>query len=298
MRLESLEELRVFAQIVESGSLSGAARALGLPANTVGRRLSALEDRLGCTLLHRTTRSQSLSEPGQVLLGRAQSILEQVEAAELALMQEGQSLAGTVRLSVPSVLTADMFVCLAPLLEKHPELRLQVSVNDIPVNPVSANVDVVIIGGGLSDSTLIARRLTHVQFVLLASQEYLRRHGAPESPEELGARATVHFRVRGPSTTWTLTGPSGEQRAVPVHGRVHVDDGRGMMDALNSGLGIGLSSERLLHAAPNLRRILPEWSGMRIPVFAIYPPSGQRSPRVLAVVQALQERLESAEDQS
>ena len=130
MKIESVEELRVFAQIVESGSLTAAARALSMPTNTVSRRLAALEERLDTQLLYRTTRSQSLTETGRLFLGRVRRILGEIEATEASLLQEAGGLKGTVRISVMSLVSESLLEALTPLMAAHPNLRLQVWVND------------------------------------------------------------------------------------------------------------------------------------------------------------------------
>jgi len=293
MKLESLEELRVFAQIVESGSLTAAAKALGMPANTVSRRLASLEERLGQRLLHRTTRSQSLSEAGRTMVVRAQQILGEVEAAEAALQREAEGLSGLVKLSVPSILAADMFRCIRALLAQNPGLRLQVAVNDRPVNPINEGLDVVIIGGTLSDSTLIARKLTEVKLVFVASEEYLDRYGEPRTPTELQGHQTVHFKTDPPQSSWVLNGPAGAQHVVPVEGRVEIADGRALIDAVRMGIGIGAMSMRVIRRTPGVRQILPDFYSMVIPVFAVYPASGQRSARLQALVAALQEAIDA-----
>lgn len=288
MALESLEELRVFAQVVESGSMAGAARVLGLPPNTVSRRIAALEDRLGVRLLNRTTRSVALSEHGRAVLGPVQEVLASAARAEQALRREKEVLSGVVRIGVPSVLTGSILPVLQPLLRDHPELRLELSVHDRPVNPVAAGLDVLIMGGMLPDSTLIARKLDDVTLVYVASEAYLAAHGEPRTPADLAGHRTLHFRTGRPQTSWTLTDAEGAQHTVPVNGQFEADDGRALVDAMRAGLGIGTTSMRVLRQHPELRRVLPGYRGYQFPVFAIYPASGQRSARLQAVVGALE----------
>lgn len=295
MKIESLEELRVFTQIVESGSLTGAARALGLPSNTVSRRLAALEERLDTRLLYRTTRSMSLSETGRTLLGRAQRILQEVEATELALQREKEGLSGMVKISVPSLLTADLLASVKGLLRQHHGLRLQVKVNDKPVNPVTEGLDVVVIGGTLSDSSLIARKLSNIHPVLAASASYLAERGHPEKPTDLTEHEILLFVRDPPQSHFTLTDGSGHQHTVPVEGRLEADDGRTLMDALDAGLGIGLTSPRIMRSSRSLERVLPGYSLGSFPLYAIYPASRQRSARLQAVVNALQSALQDAD---
>lgn len=285
--LESIEELKVFACVVETGSMAEAGRVLGLPANTVGRRIAALEARVGLRLLHRTTRSVSLSEHGRSLLGPVQRVLDSVEAAEGALRRGREGLVGRVRIGMPSLLVADVLTTLRPLLLEHPGLRLEVEVHDRPVNPVAAGLDVAVIGGRLPDSTLVATRLEEVTLVLAASEAYVSTFGEVVEPDALSGHRTVQFRAHPPVSSWSLTSLAGERVVVPVEPGLEVDDGRALLDALRAGLGVGMVSSRVLRGHPELRRLLPAWRGASFPLFAVYPASGQRSARLRAVVEAL-----------
>ena len=291
MKLESIEELRVFAQIVESGSLTAAGRVLGMGTNTVSRRLASLEERLGTTLLNRTTRSVSLSESGRTLLARARVLLEEVEATEVALQRGREGLAGVVRVGVPSVLAEDLLRALTPLLKENPSLRLQLAIHDRPVNPVTEGLDVAVIGGRLADSNLIAKRLTQVRLILVASRAYLAAYPPVRSPEDLAGHSTVHFRTEPPQATWVLTDARGEETVVAVTPRVEVDDGRALTDAMRAGLGIGATSSRVLLGHPDLASVLPGFTAAVFPIYAVYATSGQRSARLRALVQALETSL-------
>lgn len=289
--LESLEELRVFVQIAESGSLAGAARAMGMAPNTVSRRLAALEERLGAQLLYRTTRSLSVSDTGRAFLLKARRILQEVDAAEHLVLEHRQGLSGTVRVGVTSVLVQDLLSPLSQLLEQHSSLDVQLFVYDRPVNPITEGLDIVIIGGSLVDSTLVTRKLTDIHTILVASSAYLERYGTPQRPEDLRRHESVVFYRDPPQTTWVLHDAREQVHVVPLKARLEVNDGRTMMDALEAGMGIGLTSPRILARRPALRRILPDFGLGIIPVSAVYPASGPRSERLQAVLELIREAL-------
>ena len=290
--IESLEELRVFAHIVEAGTLAGAGKSLGMAANTVSRRLASLEQRLGVALFHRTTRSIAITEAGRTLLGPARRMLDAAAMAEAQLDEERAGLSGTVHLGVPSVLAAEALEVLAPLLDAHAGLRLDVRLVNRHVNPVAEGLDVLIMGGTLEDSSLVARRLTEVALVLAASEAYLAEHGRPRKPRDLANHRMLAFRTATPSTTVVLADKAGVEHVVPAEARVEVDDGRALLDAIAAGLGIGSMSHRVLRRTPDLQRVLPRYETSRFPVYAVYPNSGTRSARVQAVVAALEDRLD------
>jgi len=293
MMLESLEELRVFAQIVESGSMSGAARALGMPANTVSRRLASLEGRVGVRLLNRTTRSISLNEAGRAVLDRAQRILREADAVEADLRRDKEGLSGTIRVSMPSVMTHDVLAAIGPLMQTHAELRVQLHVHDKPVNPVAAGLDVAIIGGRLADSALSARKLGDIRPILVASEGYLQEHGLPEVPGDLSSHSVVCFLTDPPMSAWTLTDVAGEQHTVPFTPRIEGSDGRTVMDAIALGMGIGLTSPRILRAVPAMRQVLPAYTLRGFPIYAVFPAARQHSARLLAFIDAVRSVVQS-----
>ncbi|MEM7155776.1 MAG: LysR family transcriptional regulator [Myxococcota bacterium] len=294
--IENIEELRVFVQVVDSGSIVGASRALGLPANTVGRRLAALEARLDRTLISRTTRSQSLSEAGTVLLEQARRILASVDVVDHLLEEDRTEIAGLVRISVMSALAHQFFDALRALVRRHERLQLQVRVIDRLVDPNAAGADVVITAGRLTDSNLIVRKLFDAHVVLAASREYLEQMGTPEHPEDLKHHYTVPLISESPTTEWTLQAADGSATSVELTSRVSVDGSRTLIDALSAGLGIAPTSTRVLKRRPDLCRVLPGYSLGTYPLHAIYPHSGPRSRRLNATVAALETALRETDE--
>ncbi len=291
-RLDNLDELRVFAQVVESGSIVKAARALRQHPSTVSRRLGALEQRIGRPLLNRSTRRQSLSETGRAVLGQVHRILLEAETAELLLEEDATGLSGLVKIGVLSVLAEDLLVAVGPLVRAHPKLRVQIRASDHVDNPLTAGLDVVVRGGSLPDSTLIARKLSEFEIVLAASEAYLDAHGTPETPADLEQHQAIWFPSEPQRTTWTLEGPDRTSHVVTARGQVEVDGALPRVDALRHGLGIGGTSPRMIRRHSCLRRVLSDYRIGSFPLFAIYPSSGQRSAKLQAVVNALHESLE------
>lgn len=295
--IENIEELKVFVQVVDSGSIVGASRALGMPANTVGRRLAALESRLDRTLIYRTTRSQSLSEAGAVLLEQARRILASVQVVDHLLEEERTEIAGLVRISVMSALAHQFFDALRSLLRRHEGLRIEVKVIEQLVDPSAAGADVVITAGRLTDSNLIVRKLIDAHVVLAASREYVAQMGTPQSPEDLKHHHVVPLISDSPTTQWTLRGvDDGRTTSVELRPRVSVDGSRTLIDALSAGLGIAPTSTRVLKRRPDLCRVLPRYELGRFPLHAIYPHSGPRSRRLNATVAALEAALLKTDD--
>lgn len=290
-RLSSIEELRVFVQVAESGSIAAAGKVLGLPANTVGRRIASLERDVGSRLLNRSTRSLSLSETGRTLLEHARRVLEAVDDAEASVDAQVEGLSGLVRVTVLSAVAEEVLEAIGEIVRTHAELRIQVRVDDRPASPIVAGTDVVIAGGHLPDSGLISRKLFETTVVLAASAAYLQEMGAPSSPADLVRHRALPIVAEPAQTAFTLHDAEGDTVTVPITPRVELDASRTMLDAMEAGLGIGMTSTRALRRRPTLQQVLPDYIVGRFPLHALFPSGGPRSRRLSATVDALQQHL-------
>lgn len=181
-----IPDVEVFSAIAESGSLSAAARRLGLAPMTVSRRLAALEGELGVRLFHRTTRAVSLTAEGETFLPFAKTLLEASEGARVSLKSYAGTASGVLKVTAPTVFGQSVIMPLIPaLLEEHPALRVDLTLSDSIVDIVGLGIDVAIRIATLPDSALIARTLAPNPRVLCASPMYLERHGVPTTMESL-----------------------------------------------------------------------------------------------------------------
>ena len=181
-----IPDVEVFSAIAESGSLSAAARRLGLAPMTVSRRLASLEGELGVRLFHRTTRSVSLTAEGETFLPFATKLLEASEGARVSLKSNAGAASGVLKVTAPTVFGQAVIMPLIPaLLEEHPALRVDLTLSDSIVDIVGLGIDVAVRISPLRDSTLIARPLAPNPRVLCASPMYLERHGVPATMDAL-----------------------------------------------------------------------------------------------------------------
>ena len=178
------DDLRTFVTVIDSGSLSAASAHLGQTTSGVSRALSRLEDKLATSLLTRTTRRMELTEEGQIFLDKARAILAAMAEAEETIRIRRQKPAGRLRVDAASPF---MLHCVVPHVaefrELYPEIRLELSSNDQIADLIEHRTDVAIRIGTLADSTLHARPLSSSKLHILASPDYLRRHGTPDKPE-------------------------------------------------------------------------------------------------------------------
>jgi DNA-binding transcriptional LysR family regulator len=277
--LDDLNELKTFRTILAEGSLSGAARRLGVTLAVVSKRLMTLERRIGARLIHRTTRSLSPTEEGARLLPDVVRALEALEAAEGRLAGSRDEPAGTLRLSAPIAFGRR---CVAPVLgqlsARYPRLAIALELDDRVVDLVGDGLDVAIRIGGLADSSAMMRKLADNRRILVAAPSYLDRTGRPATPEEAASHAFLRYGAA--SEPWRLRGPKGATATLAATTRLRADDGDVVHDWALAGFGIMLKSEVDVAgdlAANRLERVLPAWDGGEAPVIALYP-SAQHLP--------------------
>lgn len=266
---ERLNDMALFVKVVKAKGFRGAAEAIGMPNSTLSRRISMLEKAIGLRLLHRTTRKVELTEAGQIYYERCKRI---VDEARLAHEQLGEMLAqpsGMLRVS----LTVDFAVTyLAPLIAEfardYPGITFDLDLTPRRVDLVSEPFDVAIRIGESENSQLIARELARLSTCLYAAPDYLGRSGEPSEPADLARHECLGMAK---TNTWTLH--DGTRTTTISVGSRFVVNNVGMIRRLATmGMGIVLMPEELAAddvANGRLHRLLPQWQGSPIPVYAI-----------------------------
>jgi DNA-binding transcriptional LysR family regulator len=265
MRVDTLTSIRVFRQVVESGSFVAAAERMDLSTAMVSKHVAYVEKRLGVRLLNRNSRTLSLTEPGSVYFERCKTILDDLEATELELGSLGTTPRGTVRVTCPSWFARQILAdALAEFRRRYPEIVVDVSFEDRLVDLVEEGYDLalrVTREGSLAPG-LIARPVRPVSFFIAASRDYLKRHGAPKSPEEL---ARHDFVAIGNIDAITLTGSEGTIE-VPVRVALRYRSLAGVANAVAAGIGLA--------PLPDIVFEEPEFKGILTPVLTDYPVQG------------------------
>ncbi|MEC7520445.1 MAG: LysR substrate-binding domain-containing protein [Myxococcota bacterium] len=282
-----LGEHQLFVATVDAGSITAAAAALGLSRPTLSRRLAALEARLGLALLHRSTRSLTLTPAGRRLYERVKPLIDDVARAEAQLLEERDEVSGPLTISAPPVLAPELSVVLVRLQRLHPRLRVSLTTSVRWVDLRAEGIDVAIRAGRLEDPDLVHRRLGHGDVSAVASPRYLDARGAP-TLETLSAHALLLGAAPegGPQRWW----PRRDGERVPVEGGFHCDDQAGLLAAALADAGVAMLSE--LTAAPHLEsgglvRVLPETLGTRIAVHAVFTRRTLQPARVRVLVDAV-----------
>ncbi len=281
---DGLDDLALFARLVELGSLSAAARALGAPKSSLSRRLAALEQRLGVTLLQRRASGLEPTSDGRRLHERAVPALRELVRAQEELRQAHHGRGGLVRISAPPEIGRTFLMpALARVLRETPDLAVAVELGPRPVDLLAEGFDVVIRSGRVDDAALRVRLLFRIEGVLVASPRYLAEEPAPASPEDLARHRFLRLDIASPTPgAWTLTHPRAGARAISLPAALSVND----LDALRLAVldGIGIARLPALSCAADLAegrllRVLPEWSAGARPYYLAH--AGGRLPRRL-----------------
>ena len=295
--METFAGMRMFAEVVDSGSFSAAGRRLGLAASSVARAVGTLENELGVRLLNRTTRKLGLTEAGRLYHERSRRILAEVEEARLSVTQLETAPRGTLRLNVPVVFgRLHVAPALADFLALHPALRIDLAMTDAFVDLVEEGVDLAIRIGELEDSSLIARRLAPNRRVLCASPAYLERHGIPTSPQDLSEHNCLMYKQRNRSV-WRLR-DAGRIHEIRVSGSLLANNA----DALHTAAlgGVGLTILPVWLVGPDIQRgalkiVLADHQvspgALDTNIYAVFPHSRHLSAKVRACIDFLRQRI-------
>ncbi|MDQ1816945.1 LysR family transcriptional regulator [Massilia sp. CCM 9210] len=235
-------QISTFVDVVARGSLSAAARAEGIAPAMIGRRLDALEARLGVKLLQRTTRKLALTDEGAAFLEDCQRILGELEEAESAVAERSARASGHLLVSAPAGFGRQHVAPLLPsFLAEHQDVTLNLNLNDRVVDVVGEGVDVAIRIASLSDSSLIGVKLADNQRVLVASPAYLKRHGIPETLADLARHNCLAISSEGSQRGWTFR-DNGKLVTLKVAGNMVCNDGEVLHDWALAGKGLAWRS--------------------------------------------------------
>jgi DNA-binding transcriptional LysR family regulator len=279
-----LDDLRTFVDVADAGGVSAAARRLGVSKSIVSRRLFRLEAELGVQLLARTTRGAALTEAGVTFREHAARVCTEIDIALETIMPAGE-LRGRLRIAAPlSLGPTHLAPVFAEMARRHLLLHLQASYSDRFVDIIGEGFDCAIRVGYLSDSNLIARRVGPVHGKLVASPDYIREHGAPETPDEL----LTHQALMQGTETWQFI--DGDRTiSIHPHGRFKADNGTALAAAAVAGLGIAWLPDHLIKGYLDSGSLVPVMTRYPVPaagMFVVRPP-GQHSTRKVRVLTEL-----------
>lgn len=270
--------IEAFVAVAQEASFSIAAERLSQASSTISRRISRLERSLGVLLLHRTTRRVALTEAGQLHFAACKEILTNLSDAELAVMSFNDSPRGVLKMSAPEAFgNLHLIDAVTAFMKKNPYVVVELNLSDRYVDLIAEQFDLAIRIGELTESRMIARRIAENKRLLLASPEYLEKHGTPRHPTELVDHfCLVYRRYSHFGNQWALE-RDGEQVAVSVKGPFRADSSTAVYSAIVRGAGIGIVARYMCDDEIKSGAVVPllkDWSiGGPSGIFAVYPNS-------------------------
>lgn len=282
----SLDLTRYFVKIVQCGGFSQAASHLKVPKSTLSKALTKLERETGTTLLLRTTRKQTLTEPGRKFYEACRPPLEALEESLRALQGRDQELAGTIKLTAPEDMGTHLISpVIAKLCQAHPQLSFELDFTSKMVDLVGEGYDLAVRIGALKESGLKSRRLGNLSLILVASPQYLNQHAAISHPRELIQHACLPIMASGMSRSWKLKS-KGQKFTAPITVRAESNQMSSALTLAINGAGIALVPHFLCEAAlqqKQLVQVLPKWSAVGMPVSVLFTVSTATAARLKLV---------------
>ena len=283
-------QISTFVEVVARGSLSAAARAEGIAPAMIGRRLDALEARLGVKLLQRTTRKLVLTDEGTAFLEDCQRILAELEDAETAVTARSAKASGHLLVSAPAGFGRQHVAPLLPsFLAEHREVTVNLNLNDRLVDVIGEAVDVAIRIASLSDSSLVGVKLADNQRVLVATPAYLKRHGTPRTLTDLARHNCLAISGEGSQRGWTFR-DNGKLVTLKVAGNMVCNDGAVLHDWALAGKGLAWRSMWEVHAeieAGMLKTVLDQYAAPGSDIYAVFAQKRHLPLRIRAFVDFL-----------
>jgi DNA-binding transcriptional LysR family regulator len=288
------DELQVFVAVIECGSISAAAEQIGQTPSAVSRTLARLESKLDTTLINRTTRRMDLTEEGRYFLDQAQAILGQMEALEERLAARHQRPSGRLRINAAAPFMLHAIVpYVAEFRQRYPDILLELNSNDLIIDLLEQSTDIAIRIGALADSSLHARSLGCSPLHILASPEYLARHGTPATVEDLSRHTLLGFTHTETLNHWPLRHAEGDRWL--IRAQMTASSGETLRHLALAGEGITCLSHFMTFEDILQGRLVvlldDANSGYRQPIHAVYYRNSQLALRIQCFLDFIQEKL-------
>lgn len=288
--MDRLAAMETFICVVETGSFSAAARRLNIGQPAVSKTIAHLERRLAVSLLLRSTRGLTPTEAGLAFFERAKRALEEADEADNAARGIASGLSGNLRISA-AVTFGRLHIVpqLGPFLDQHPQLNIDLMLDDRNINLVEEGIDVALRMGGLTDSGLTARKIADCRRVVLGTPAYFARHGEPSCPADLSKHQAVVYNL-GSGSTWQFAKGT-EKQSVILSGRLRVSAAEGVREAVLADQGLTIASEWMFArelASGAVKRVMHDWTLPDLDLWAVFPTGRMASAKARAFVEYVQ----------
>ena len=290
----SINAMRMFIRVVETRQFSAAARDMGLTQPTASKLVASLEAQLGVTLLRRTSRQISLTEEGQSYYETVAKILAQIEDAGAAARQSKFHPVGTLCITVSAGFGRLYIVpCLPKIYKNYPDLKIDITVSNRYVDLIEEGLDLALRIGELTDSSLKARRIGMSHFVTVATPNYVRQHGKPETPEELSTHQCLAFRSVRTPRPWSFENAKG---MMVFHPKPYLltNDAEALRASILAGLGIANVPSWLVTSELESGTVIPllrRYKSPSVPINAVYPGNRNLSAKASTLIPIIREKV-------
>jgi DNA-binding transcriptional LysR family regulator len=290
VRVDKFDAMQIFVRLVEKGSFSAVAKERGIGQPAVSKQISALESELGTELIHRTSRTFALTEPGRDFYESALRILDDLENATSRIGRGQTAPKGLIRVTVPPTFARLHMVSRLPaFFAAYPDMAIEMAASEGPTKIIEDGFDLAIHSGDLPDSTLVARRFAQTTIVLVATTQYLTRYGAPESPGDLDRFRAVVFVERGSVQPWNFGSGMDATRVIPT-GIFRTSDIEQMRMGVLEHLGIAQAPAWLFAAELREGTVVRLLTPLErtVPILAVRPASRRLSTKVRIFIEHLE----------
>lgn len=295
----SADDLAIFVQVVDSGTLTAAALRLGLAKSFVSKRMAALEAQLGAKLLHRAPRNVTPTETGALLYSRARAVLTQLDSLAEDVSAQSGSLRGLIRMAAPmSFGTRYLGPAIASFMRTYEKIEVQLDFDDRYVSLQGSSYDLALRIGRLADSSLRSRRLGISHRALCCSRDYAARAGLPDTLEALSHHECLGYANAPSGHIWRFAPegqPGAEHRSVALRGRLIANNGEALLDAARAGLGLTVLPSFMVGpavAAGELVQIrIPGWVPVPDSIQIVYPETSLLPLKVRALIDHLAQSI-------
>lgn len=293
--LPDFEAWAIFARVAERGAFAVAAEELGLAPTTVSKVVSRLEERMGVTLFHRTTRKLSLTESGRAALDRALRIFSDGSAIEAEILEDAAVPRGLIKLASTGAFGVRTLSPLLPeFLKRYPLIELDFHITDGKLDMISDGFDAVIRMGPSADSTMRVTKLFSHRVPVVAAPSFWDTHGRPQHPSELSKMPAIVYSHIAEAQDWIFQHATEGEHRVHVEGPVRMNNGVAAIPALTAGLGMTAQPEFYIWKELQeglLEEVLQDWTIPGMPVQVITPPGRARPARVRVLLEFLREHF-------
>lgn len=288
--MDTIDGMRTFLAVARKQSFTGGAKTLGMSSKLASKYIGQLEAKLGAQLFNRTTRSVALTPTGEAYLRRCAAIVEQIEELEDIVQARHSEHAGNIKISASTGFGSERLIhALKPFQLKYPNVGIDLHLSDNRIAIIEEGFDLAIRFGDLEDSSLMARKLFDIRVVIVASPEYLTRHGEPKAPQALSTHECIVPKFSTTAPHWPFM-VNGKEISVTINGLHKANSPRAV--AHMSAGGIGITRVPIYVAEPfletgQLKILFENYEPTTIPLYAVYPNNRHLTARIRALIDHL-----------